>query len=201
MSRKPQKNNASVIAIIGVLGTIIGTAITVMGNFNIEKLRQETELTRIALVSISTQTAESKFTEITDITSTPYQTPVVTISPVLTSTIPVSTKSYPSLNPAVTLEITWKPDLQVEVKWSNLPPEGNLYVMKVNASNRYYAPTPISEMSGNQDVTIDNNEIKYIAIVKLTGATRATFPDTGVEAGDSQIIIDVQIKKSIPPKK
>ena len=34
-----------------------------LGNYNVEKLRQETELTQIALVTISTQTAEAKLTE------------------------------------------------------------------------------------------------------------------------------------------
>lgn len=57
MTQEPQKNNVAliVIAIIGVVGTIVATAIGAIGNYNTEKLRQDTELTRIALASIATQ--------------------------------------------------------------------------------------------------------------------------------------------------
>jgi hypothetical protein len=57
MTQEPHKSNIVliIIAIIGVIGTVIGATITVIGNYNVEKLRQETELTRIALVSIATQ--------------------------------------------------------------------------------------------------------------------------------------------------
>ena len=57
MNQEPQKSNTVliVIAIIGVVGTIIATTIGVIGNYNIEKLRRDTELTRIALVSMATQ--------------------------------------------------------------------------------------------------------------------------------------------------
>jgi hypothetical protein len=50
MTQETQKNNSIliIVAIVGVIGTIIATTITVMGNYNIEKLRQETELTRMA---------------------------------------------------------------------------------------------------------------------------------------------------------
>jgi len=63
MTQEPHKNNSTLIgiAIIGVIGTVIGAIITVMGNYNVEKLRQETELTRIALASgQGTQPLETK---------------------------------------------------------------------------------------------------------------------------------------------
>lgn len=79
MAQEPQKNNAAliIIAIIGVMGTIVATTIGVIGNFNIEKMRQEAELTRIALVSIATQggaTQVSMASTISAPTSTPYPT-------------------------------------------------------------------------------------------------------------------------------
>jgi type II secretory pathway pseudopilin PulG len=57
MNQEPHKSNIVLIAIaiIGVIGTVTGAIITVNGNYKVEKLRQETELTRIALVSIATQ--------------------------------------------------------------------------------------------------------------------------------------------------
>ena len=62
MNQDPHKSNnvLVIIAIIGVLGTIIGATITVIGNYNVERLRQETELTRIALISIATQGGETQ---------------------------------------------------------------------------------------------------------------------------------------------
>jgi hypothetical protein len=57
MTQEPNKSNIVfiIVAIIGVCGTVIGATINVMGNINVEKIRQETELTRIALPSIATQ--------------------------------------------------------------------------------------------------------------------------------------------------
>ena len=57
MTQEPQhkSNTVLIVAIIGLIGTVIAAIITVMGNYNVEKLRQETELTRIALVSVATQ--------------------------------------------------------------------------------------------------------------------------------------------------
>ncbi len=52
MAQEPQhkSNTVLMVAIIGVIGTVIAATITVMGNYNVEKLRQETELTRIAIL-------------------------------------------------------------------------------------------------------------------------------------------------------
>ncbi len=79
MTQEPQKSNAVliVIAIIGVVGTIVASAIGVIGNYNIEKIRQEAELTKIALVSIATQggaTQASMASTISASTNTPLPT-------------------------------------------------------------------------------------------------------------------------------
>jgi hypothetical protein len=73
----PQKNNAAlVVAIIGVVGTIVAALITTMGNYNVEKLRQETELTRIAQTSIATQVVATQIAVPQDTTiSTPDTSP------------------------------------------------------------------------------------------------------------------------------
>jgi len=57
MAQEPQKSNyvLIVIAIIGLVGTIVAATIGAIGNYNTEKLRQEAELTRIALVSPNLQ--------------------------------------------------------------------------------------------------------------------------------------------------
>jgi hypothetical protein len=102
MTQEPQKNNTVliVIAIITVLGTIIGTIITVTGNYNVEKLRQETELTRIALITNSTQTAEARnnyasptATTIIPITATPMpESTVQVVEPTLGNHTPLILK-------------------------------------------------------------------------------------------------------------
>jgi hypothetical protein len=63
--RSYKNNTVLIVAIIGVIGTIVATTIGVIGNYvgnyNIEKLRQESELTRIALVAIATQGGQLKW--------------------------------------------------------------------------------------------------------------------------------------------
>lgn len=54
MTQEPKKDNTIriVVAIIGVVGTIIAATIGAVTTYNVEKLRQKAELTRIALESI-----------------------------------------------------------------------------------------------------------------------------------------------------
>ena len=63
MTQEPQKSNTVLIfiAIIGVVGTIAGATIVAIGNYNVEKFRQQAELTRIALVYIATQGEPRKY--------------------------------------------------------------------------------------------------------------------------------------------
>ncbi len=85
MTQESQKNNTVMIAvaIIGVIGTIIATTIGVIGNYNIEKLRQDTELTRIASMSTTAQ-VEITQVSLTSTISSPTDTQV-TILPSTTS--------------------------------------------------------------------------------------------------------------------
>jgi hypothetical protein len=106
MTQEPQKSNTVliVIAIIGVIGTIIASAIGAFGSYNTEKLRQEAELTRIAFVSLTTQTAEAK---LTPPTYSPVATDsVVTYEPTLTT---VPTRPSSTATPEVLSIVgTWK---------------------------------------------------------------------------------------------
>jgi len=89
MTRETNKTNLIliIIAIIGVCGTVVGAIITVMGNINVEKIRQEAELTKIALVTIATQGGATQMvlqstanapTSLPYPTYTPYPTPLLT---------------------------------------------------------------------------------------------------------------------------
>jgi hypothetical protein len=79
MTQEPQKSNVAliVIAIVGVLGTIIATSITVIGNYNVEKLRRDTELTRTALMSIATQNVAIMQTPTANTVAMPSATPTI----------------------------------------------------------------------------------------------------------------------------
>jgi hypothetical protein len=87
MTQEPHKSNIVliVIAIIGVIGTAIGAIITVNGNYNVEKLRQETELTRIALISIVTQAGATQMV-LQNTVNAPTQLPAPTYAPYPTLT-------------------------------------------------------------------------------------------------------------------
>ncbi len=92
MNQESHKSNVVliIIAIIGVIGTIIGATITVIGNYNVEKLRQETELTRIALAPIAAQgeaTQPSTTSTISLPTPTDLPTKVSTPTIINTATI------------------------------------------------------------------------------------------------------------------
>ena len=89
MSQKPSNVNipliiAITVAIIGCLGTICAASIGAFSNFGVEQLRQQSELTRIAVLSVATQapveavrdapTRLPTFTELPAATDTPYPT-------------------------------------------------------------------------------------------------------------------------------
>lgn len=101
MTQEPHKSNIVliVIAIIGVVGTIIGATITVIGNYSVEKLHQETELTRIALVSIATQGGATPMV-LQSTVNAPTQPHPVTPTPDLTYTqLVVPTEIIPTSTP------------------------------------------------------------------------------------------------------
>jgi hypothetical protein len=126
MTQESHKSNIVliIIAIIGVMGTIIGATITVNGNYNVEKLRQETELTRIALVAIATQGGATQMVLLNTVnaptqqpaptqppapTYTPY--PTLTVEPTAISTIIPTIDTRPTDTPPGTvLQIgqTWR---------------------------------------------------------------------------------------------
>lgn len=93
MTQEPQKNNAVliIIAIIGVVGTIVASTIGAIGNYNTEQSRQEWELTRIALVAIATSggstqvVLENTINAPTDLPAPTY-TPPATYTPYPTFT-------------------------------------------------------------------------------------------------------------------
>ncbi len=123
MSQEPHKNNVVliVIAIIGVIGTIIAAVITVMGNYNVEKLRQETELTRIALVSMPTQDVATQVI-IQNTENLPTEPPAPTYTPNPTQTPQIIEPSIePSAIPTVDTRVNDTPPdavLQIGETWT-----------------------------------------------------------------------------------
>lgn len=133
MTQEPQKNNAVlvVIAIIGVVGTIVATTIGVIGNYNIEKIRQQAELTKIALISIATQGGATQVSMANTIsapvlTSTPYPTnelqPTYTAYPTYTLPPQPTIPPLPSQTPTqvVTLPFQDSFDLRPRPEWDTI---------------------------------------------------------------------------------
>jgi hypothetical protein len=123
MPQEPQKNSTVLIlvAIIGVIGTIVATSIGVIGNYNIEKFRQEAELTRIALVSIVAQ-GESTQAAMASTIAAPTNTFIPTTTPIPVNTNTPSPTSTSTLIPTPTPDprIFWD-DFEVRIK-----PEWNM---------------------------------------------------------------------------
>jgi type II secretory pathway pseudopilin PulG len=120
MTKEPQKSHIVLIlvAIIGIIGTITASAIVAFSDREIEKERQNFELTRIALVSMVTQggaTQVSMASTISAPTDTPYPThtlqptytpypsqtplPIPTIPPTQSVTLPFLDTFDTGLNP------------------------------------------------------------------------------------------------------
>jgi hypothetical protein len=99
VNQDSHKNNTVliVIAVIGVVGTIIAAIITVIGNYNVEKLHQESALTQIALVSSGVQGGKTQ-EAMTNTTSTPIPTNIPAVSPET-----VTPAASPSTNRATSL--------------------------------------------------------------------------------------------------
>lgn len=95
MSKEHRKSNSGVIliAIIGAISTICAATIGAFTTYNVEKMRQESELTRIALVSIATQSGATQVSMANTI-SAPTDTPY------LTQTLQPTFTPYPTYTPA-----------------------------------------------------------------------------------------------------
>ena len=90
MNQEPQKNNAAIIVtIITVIGAIIAASINAMGNYKVEKIRQEAELTRIALLSSTTQGGVTQ-TVSQNIANASTNTPYPTSIPEINTPVPSS---------------------------------------------------------------------------------------------------------------
>lgn len=117
MTQEPHKSNIVliVIAIIGVLGTAIGAIITVIGNYNVEKFRAESELTRIALVSMVTQGVGTQVSMASTISAPtnkllPTNTLLPTNSPLPTNTSLPTKTPYPTNTPKPSISLPFSDD-------------------------------------------------------------------------------------------
>ncbi len=123
MTQEPQhkSNTVLIVAIIGLVGTVIAAIITVMGNYNVEKLRQETELTRIALVSIATQEETAQIATQQDTATVTIASPVPTQTPNPTQTPKIEPTIEPSLIPTIDTRSNDTPEgsvLQIGETWT-----------------------------------------------------------------------------------
>lgn len=91
MSLEAQKSNtvAIVVAVLGVIGTVVASIIGASATINAEKLRQESALTQIALVAIATQGGATQVSMASTI-SAPVNAPTdILITPTVGNSNPV----------------------------------------------------------------------------------------------------------------
>lgn len=107
MNKEAPKGNSAliIIAIIGALSTICAASIGAMTTYNVEKLRQDSELTRIALVSTATQAGVTQ-AAMADILSMPTNTPLPTYTLQSTSTAYPTYTALPTNIPLPTQDIS-----------------------------------------------------------------------------------------------
>lgn len=91
MAHESKNNTGIIIAIITVVGAIVAAVITVSGNYNVEKMRQDVELTKIALSIQSTQMV----LQITAVPPTETILPTITSAPIV---IPQATSTSQVVN-------------------------------------------------------------------------------------------------------
>lgn len=96
----PKSNVVLIVAILGVLGTIVASVIGAVSNYNIEELRQSSEMTKIALVSIATEGGSTQQvmaqTINAPVTQPPTYTPLPTYTPQATYTPQPTFTSIPT---------------------------------------------------------------------------------------------------------
>lgn len=122
MSKANSKNNSGIIliAIIGAASTICAASIGALTTYNVEKMRQESELTRIALVSVVTQGGETQISMANTIsapTDTPY--PTQTMQPTFTPYPTYTQAPIPTIPPtqSVIFPFTDTFDTQLNPAW------------------------------------------------------------------------------------
>ena len=95
MAQEPQKGNSIgiIIAVITAIGVVTAALIAANGNNNVEKMRQQAELTQIALISQLTQAASQGAVNVptVSVTSTTIASPAPTLLPVSSSTLSANT--------------------------------------------------------------------------------------------------------------
>lgn len=192
MSQESSKSNSVlvIIAIIGVLGTIIGGIINIYGNMNVEKFRQEAELTKIALVSIATQGGATQMV-LQNTVDAPTPLPYPTYTPqqaiVITATPPALTPT-PTALPIQSSGFVFEDDFE-----NGLDPNWNIKYGELGMANgKLTIISPFSKQHSNYLAVLDNH---YWGNYKVTFEI-APFEDTGAfESDNGQVAILLRYKE------
>jgi hypothetical protein len=176
MSKESSKGNSAliIIAIIGGLSTICAASIGAMTTYNVEKLRQESELTRIALVSTATQAGVTQ-AAMADILSMPTNTPQ---PPLPTYTLEPSPTAYPTYTPFPT-------NIPLPTQDISLPFSDNFDV-GLSPSWRILTGTPlitdgkVKSVSGRFIIEIGNEGFKNFTITFDVEGLRFHWQDVDI---------------------
>lgn len=117
-----------------------------------------------------------------------------------TQELTISTVSTRSARGKPTLELKRK-DLVVIAEWSNIPQSENhnFYLLQKSKYGRFYTPIAIRGESGQQEVTVGDNDIKQMVVAEfLIKLTPDRFPSTGISEDPKRFRIVAC--EDIPPR-
>jgi hypothetical protein len=171
MNQESQKNNnvLIIIAIIGVVGTIVAATIGAIGNYNTEKLRQEAELTRIALISSAAQGGATQIV-LQSTANTPTELPAP-INKNLTATPDTKISKTPIVSNFVLFEENFEDGRAQEFNYIS----GDWKIVEENTGNKVYEidNTSVSGFSSGLKFgssSWQNYEIQYrVKMLNLIG--------------------------------
>lgn len=186
MTQESRKGNIVLItiAVIGCVGTIVASTIGAISSYSVEKLRQESELTKIALVSIATQGGATQMV-LQNTVDAPTPPPYPTYTPqqaiVITATPPPSTPTRTAL-PIQSTGFVFEDDFE-----NGLDSNWNIKYGELGMANgKLTIISPFSKQHSNYLAVLDGY---YWGNYKVTFEI-APFEDTGAfESDNGQVAI------------
>lgn len=181
MSKESTKGNSAVIivAIVGALSTICAASIGAITTYNVEKMRQEAELTQIVLVSKATQSEATQIIlQSTADAPTPLPYPTYTPQKVIVVTAtPAPVKESPTPVPIQASGFKFEDDFEngLDPFWNVKYGELGMANGKLTITSRY------SDQHSNYLAVLDN---LYWGNYKVTFEL-APFEDTGAYESDN----------------
>lgn len=96
----PKSNVLIVVAVLGAISTIVASAIGAISNYNTEKLRQDSEMTKIAVIAVATQGGLTQQAMVKTVNAPAIEPPEFTSSPTDLDAMETPPARTPMLTPS-----------------------------------------------------------------------------------------------------